>query len=46
MILMTSSFNKSLEYYAKHPEILEEIYSTVLEQLTGERSTLNQQETN
>ena len=42
----TSSFNKSLEYYAKHPEILEEIYSTVLEQLTGERSTLNQQETN
>jgi len=41
-----STFSKSLEYYAKHPEILEEIYSTVLEQLTGERSTLNQQETN
>ena len=41
-----STFNKSLEYYAKHPEILEEIYSTVLEQLTDERSTLDQQETN
>ena len=41
-----STFSKSLEYYAKHPEILEKIYSTVLEQLTGERSTLNQQETN
>jgi hypothetical protein len=41
-----STFSKSLGYYAKHPEILEEIYSTVLEQLTGERSTLDQQETN
>jgi hypothetical protein len=41
-----STFSKSLEYYAKHPEILEEIYSTVLEQLTDERSTLNPQETN
>jgi competence protein ComGC len=41
-----STFSKSLEYYAKHPEILEEIYSAVLEQLTGERSTLDQQETN
>ena len=41
-----STFSKSLEYYAKHPEILEKIYSTVLEQLTDERSTLDQQETN
>jgi len=41
-----STFSKSLEYYAKHPEILEEIYSAVLEQLTGECSTLDQQETN
>jgi len=41
-----STFSKSLEYYAKHPEILEEIYSAVLEQLTNERSTLNQQDTN
>ena len=41
-----TTFSKSLEYYAKHPKILEEIYSTVLEQLTDERSTLDQQETN
>ena len=41
-----STFSKSLEYYAKHPEILEEIYSTVLEQLTEDRSTLDRQETN
>ena len=41
-----STFSKSLEYYAKHPEILEKIYSTVLEQITDERSTLDQQETN
>jgi competence protein ComGC len=41
-----STFSKSLEYYAKHPEIFEKIYSTVLEQLTNERSTLNPQETN
>ena len=42
----SSTFSKSLDYYAKNPKILEEIYSTVLEQLTDERSTLNQQETN
>mgnify|MGYP006127150137 CR=1 FL=1 len=42
----TSSFNKSLDYYAKNPKILESIYSRVLEQLTDERSTLNPQETN
>ena len=41
-----STFSKSLGYYAKHPEILEGVYSTVLEQLTDERSTLDQQETN
>ena len=41
-----STFNKSLEYYVKHPEILEEIYSTILEQLTEGASTLDQQETN
>ena len=41
-----STFSKSLEYYAKHPKILEEIYSTILEQLTDERSTLDRQETN
>ena len=41
-----TTFSKSLDYYAKHPEKLEKIYTTVLEQLTGERSTLDQQETN
>jgi len=41
-----STFSKSLEYYAKHPEILEEIYSAVLGQLTDERSTLDHQGTN
>ena len=38
-----STFSKSLNYYSKHPEILEKIYSTVLEELNEERSTLNQQ---
>ena len=42
----TSTFSKSLDYYAKNPKILEAIYSIVLEQLTDERSTLSQQETN
>ena len=41
-----TTFSKSLDYYAKHPEKLEKIYTNVLEQLTEERSTLNQQETN
>ena len=41
-----STFSKSLGYYAKHPEILEKIYSTVLGQLTDERSTLDHQGTN
>ena len=42
----TSSFNKSLDYYTKHPGKLEKIYTNVLEQLTDERSTFDQQETN
>ena len=41
-----TTFSKSLDYYAKHPEKLGKIYTDVLEQLTEERSTLNQQETN
>ena len=41
-----AAFSESLEYYAKHPAILEEIYSTVLEQLAEDRSTLDRQETN
>ncbi len=36
-----TTFSKSLDYYAKNPEKLEEIYTDVLEQLTNERSTLN-----
>ena len=38
-----TTFSKSLDYYAKNPEKLEKIYSNVLEELNGERSTLNQQ---
>ena len=41
-----TTFSKSLDYYAKNPEILEEIYSTVLGELANEYSALNQQETN
>jgi len=41
-----TTFSKSLDYYAKNPGKLEKIYTNVLEQLTEERSTLNQQETN
>ena len=36
-------FENTLNYYAQHPEKLEYIYSNVLEKLTEERSTLNQQ---
>ena len=39
-------FKTTLNYYAQHPEKLENIYSNVLEKLTEERSTLNQQGTN
>jgi len=35
-------FENTLNYYAQHPEKLEKIYSTILEELTEERSTLNQ----
>jgi hypothetical protein len=44
--ITADDFNKTLDYYAQHPEKLEKIYTNVLEQLTGERSTLDQQETN
>ena len=37
-----TTFSKSLDYYAKNPEKLEKTYTDVLEQLTDERSTLNQ----
>ena len=39
-------FSKSLDYYTKNPEMLEKIYTDILERLTEKRSTLNQQETN
>ena len=41
-----STFSKSLDYYAKNPEKLEKIYSTILEELNQGRTTLSQQETN
>ena len=37
-----TTFSKSLDYYAKNPEKLEKTYADVLEQLTKERSTLDQ----
>ncbi|MFQ3332681.1 MAG: hypothetical protein ACI84S_000920 [Thalassomonas sp.] len=35
-------FDKTLDYYAQHPEQLEKIYTSVLEELSKERTTLNQ----
>lgn len=36
-------FDKTLDYYAQHPEQLEKIYTRVLEQLTKDRAILDQQ---
>ena len=36
-------FDKTLDYYAQHPEQLEKIYTRVLEQLTKDRTILDQQ---
>ena len=36
-------FQKTLEYYANHPSELEEIYADVIEEITEERTSLNQQ---
>ena len=36
-------FDKTLDYYAQHPEKLEKIYTRVLEQLTKDRTILDQQ---
>ena len=36
-------FDKTLDYYAQDPEQLEKVYILVLEQLTSERSILDQQ---
>ena len=38
-----NEFQQTLEYYANHPEKLEGIYSKVLEDITEERSMLDQQ---
>ena len=37
------TFKKTLDYYAQNPKKLEIIYTDVLEQLTNEHSTLDQQ---
>jgi len=36
-------FDKTLDYYAQNPEKLEKIYTRVLEQLTKDRTILDQQ---
>jgi len=36
-------FDKTLDYYAQNPEKLEKIYTSVLEQLTKDRTILDQQ---
>ena len=41
--ITADDFKNTLNYYAQHPEKLENIYSNVLEELNEERSTLNRQ---
>jgi hypothetical protein len=41
--ITATDFENTLNYYAQHPEKLEEIYTTVLEKLTEGRTILNQQ---
>ena len=36
-------FKETLDYYSENPEKLEQIYTNILEQLTKERSKLDQQ---
>ena len=38
-----NDFDKTIDYYAQHPEQLEKIYTHVLEQLTKDRTILDQQ---
>jgi hypothetical protein len=40
--ITADDFDKTLDYYAQHPEQLEKIYTSVLEELSKERTTLNQ----
>ena len=41
--ITADDFDKKLDYYAQHPEQLEKIYTRVLEQLTKDRTILDQQ---
>jgi hypothetical protein len=41
--ITADDFDKTLDYYAKHPEQLEKIYTLVIEQLTKDRTILDQQ---
>lgn len=41
--ITVDDFDKTLDYYAQHPEQLEKIYTHVLEQLTKDRTILDQQ---
>ena len=41
--ITADDFEKTLDYYAQHPEQLEKIYTRVLEQLTKDRAILDQQ---
>jgi hypothetical protein len=41
--ITVDDFDKTLDYYAQHPEQLEKIYTRVLEQLTKDRTILDQQ---
>ena len=41
--ITVSDFNKTLDYYAQYPEQLEKIYIRVIEQLTKDRTILDQQ---
>jgi len=41
--ITADDFDKTLDYYAQHPEQLEKIYTRVLEQLTKDKTILDQQ---
>ena len=41
--ITADDFKKTLDYYAQHPEQLEKIYTRVIEQLTKDRTILDQQ---
>lgn len=41
--ITADDFEKTLQYYAEKPEKLEQIYASVLDQISKERTTLNQQ---